>query len=75
VAVPKSRYVSATSLKPLLVYLVGAVIVLVGVDVTVRALRLPAYLLTLGVLVWIVALPWGGWIVWKRGERGAGGAS
>lgn len=59
---PESRFVSAAKLKPLLVYLVVAFVVVV----LVGALLPPGRLRNGLVLGWLVLFPLGGWLVFRR---------
>ncbi|MEX2467272.1 MAG: hypothetical protein WD995_10200 [Gemmatimonadota bacterium] len=63
---PPSRYVSAGRLQHMVLYLMAAVAVLVGAEVVVRLLDLPQAARRILVALWWVALPVGGWLVWRR---------
>lgn len=63
---PESRFVSARRLRPLLSYLAVAVVGLLVADALLRALDDREWR-TLVALAWVVLLPFGGWLVWRRG--------
>lgn len=50
----------------MVLYLMAAVAVLVGAEVVVRLLDLPQAARRILVALWWVALPVGGWLVWRR---------
>jgi len=64
VTVPKSRYVSAARLKPLIAYfaLAFVAILVLGTLVPGGPLR------TVLIAAWIVFFPVGGWLVFRRNE-------
>jgi hypothetical protein len=66
---PQSRYVSAETLKRMLVYLSVAVVVLLVADAGLQAMGSSAGVRRLTVLLWLVALPVIGWRVWKSGGQ------
>ncbi len=64
---PKSRFVSASRLRPLLLYFAVAFVVLLVLDGALQAVapsRPSRFALVLG---WMVLFPLGGWLVWRRG--------
>ena len=62
---PPSRFVSSDRLLRMTVFLTCAVVLLVGLDVGLRALGSgPSARLAL-VVVWLLLLPFTGWRVWK----------
>jgi len=64
---PPSRYVSSTRLMRMLVFLAGAVLLLVLTDVGLRwAGAAPSLRRTVS-FIWLVAVPVGWWMVWKGG--------
>jgi hypothetical protein len=66
--VPKSRYVSASRLRPLVIYFAVAFAVLLAADALVGMLGTGRGGRQVVVLGWIVLFPLGGWLVWRRGE-------
>lgn len=64
---PPSRYVSADRLMRMIIYLAVAVAVLIGADVAMRALGSSLVVRRAVAALWFLALPVGGWMVW-RGE-------
>lgn len=65
---PKSRYVSASRLRSLIVYFAIAFASLLAADTLVGMLGAGRAGRQLVVLAWIVLFPVGGWLVWRRGE-------
>lgn len=63
---PPSRYVSANRLKHMLVYAAVAVGALVAADVAFRVFGVPQMMRRAFALIWVLALPLGGWWVWRR---------
>jgi len=63
--VPKSQFVEARRLRPLLVYCVVAFVVLLVADAAVAALD-GGTVRGAVVLSWMIVFPVGGWLVWKR---------
>lgn len=64
---PKSRFVSASKLRPLIVYFAIAFAVLLVVDAALNALVPGGGARQLVVIAWVVLFPLGGWLVWRRG--------
>ena len=60
---PKSQFVSADQLKPLVAYFAIAFIVVLAVSAMVPAGRVKNLL----VVAWIFLFPVGGWLVFRRG--------
>ena len=65
---PKSRYISASRLRPLVVYFAVAFAVLLAADALVGMLAGGRGGRQVVVLAWIVLFPLGSWLVWRRGE-------
>ena len=63
---PPSRYVSADRLLGMVVYLAAAVAVLIAADLAMRALGSAFAVRRAVALIWLVALPVGGWLVWRH---------
>lgn len=63
---PPSRYVSANRLKRMLVYVAVAVGVLVLADAAFRAFGASQVVRRTFAVIWLVALPLGGWWAWRR---------
>lgn len=66
---PPSRYVSADRLLRMVIYLTAAVAVLIGADVAMRALGSSIDVRRTVSALWFVALPIGGWLVWRHGAH------
>jgi hypothetical protein len=66
---PPSRYVSADRLLRMVIYLAVAVAVLIGADVAMRALGSSLGVRRTVTALWLVGLPIGGWLVWRRGDH------
>jgi uncharacterized protein (DUF2062 family) len=66
---PPSRYVSAERLMRMLVYLALSVAALIGVDVAMGAMGSSLAVRRTVTVIWIVALPLGGWLVWRSGRH------
>lgn len=66
---PPSRYVSAERLMRMVVYLALSVAVLIGADVAMGAMGSSLAVRRAVTVIWIVALPLGGWLVWRRGRH------
>lgn len=66
---PPSQYVSAERLMRMVVYLALAVAVLIGADVAMRAMGSSLAVRRAVTVIWIVLLPVGGWLVWRRGRH------
>ena len=64
---PESRFVRAHRLRPLLAYFAIAVIGLLVADALIRALADDQGWRTVVAMAWLVLLPLGGWLVWRRG--------
>ena len=64
---PPSRYVSSQRLLRLTVFLTVAFVILTVLGLGLRALESPPVMRRVLVLAWLVALPVGGWWVWKAG--------
>ena len=64
---PKSRFVSASKLRPLIVYFAVAFAVLLLADAALDAFVSGRGARQLVVIAWIVLFPLGGWLVWRRG--------
>jgi hypothetical protein len=63
---PKSQFVSASKLRPMIVYFALAFVVLLVADAALRTLAPGLGARRLIGFVWMVLLPLGGWLVWKR---------
>lgn len=64
---PKSRFVSASKLRPIILYCALAFVVLLLADALLAAVA-PGRAGRLGVVIaWMVLFPFGGWLVWRRG--------
>jgi hypothetical protein len=64
---PRSQYVSASRLKPLVIYFACAVLALLIADALVRAFADAPVVRILAVIAWFVWLPYGAWRIWTRG--------
>ncbi|MDZ7779610.1 MAG: hypothetical protein U5R14_06675 [Gemmatimonadota bacterium] len=69
---PPSRYVSADRLLRMLAYIAVAVVVLVAADAVFRVFGSPQAVRRTFAVIWIVALPLGGWWLWRRTARDSG---
>ncbi len=67
---PKSRFVEARRLRPLIAYLAVSVVVVLVTDAVLRAVAPGGTGRQLLVFAWLVLFPLGGWIVWRRGATG-----
>ena len=63
---PPSRYVSADRMLGVVTYLAVAVAVLIAGDFAMRALGSAMEVRRVFAVIWLVALPVGGWWVWRR---------
>ena len=63
---PESRFVSASRLRPLLGYFALAVVGLLIADWLVGVFSGSQPLRRLVVVGWLLLLPYGGWLIWKR---------
>lgn len=63
---PKSQFVSATKLRPMIAYFALAFVVLLLSDATLEALASGLGARRFVGFVWMVLFPMGGWLVWKR---------
>ena len=64
---PKSQFVSAGKLRPMIIYFAVAFVVLLVVDAALQSFvpgRSARQALVVG---WLVLFPLGGWLVWRRG--------
>lgn len=64
---PRSRFVSASRLRPLIAYCAVAFAVLLVVDAALNAFVPARGVRQIMVIAWIVLFPLGGWLVWRRG--------
>lgn len=67
---PPSRFVSSDRLMRMIVFLTVAVVLLVGLDVGLRALGSGQAARLVLVVAWLVLLPVIGWRVWKGSATG-----
>jgi hypothetical protein len=66
---PESRFVTSGEMFALVRYLALAVLALVVVDAGLQALEIRPFVRRAVALAWLVGLPIGGWLVWRRRRR------
>ena len=64
---PKSQFVAAQRLRPMIGYLAAAFLVVLAADAALQWLAPGGGARRILVAAWIVLFPLGGWLVWRRG--------
>lgn len=65
---PRSQFVEAKRLRPLLAYFALALLAILVADVALEELAPSSGVRRLLLPAWIVLFPVGGWLVWRRGR-------